>query len=296
MKPSRMPSYGGQALMEGVLMRGKRYLAAAFRNPDGEIEVRTEPLKGIYRSPVFQLPFIRGVIGLWDAIGLGTRYLGISANIQNPEEKIDSSTMTITMVVSFVIGIALFFAAPALAGHFVESTLSSTSFISNLIEGLIRLILVLGYMWAVGSIPEIERVFSYHGAEHKTINAFEANASMDVETVERYSLAHPRCGTAFLLVLVVISIIFFALLGPLPAAIRLATRILFLPLLAGISYEYLRFLADHIDHPIIQMIGAPNLSLQKLTTREPDRSMLEVAITAFTTMRELEESSEKTNC
>lgn len=290
MKPSRMPAYGGQALMEGVLMRGKRYLAAAFRAPDGTIAVQTEELKGIYRSKVFRMPFIRGFISLWDAIGLGTRYLGISANIQSPDEKIESGAMTATVVFSFAIGIALFFAAPAAAGHFLEKSLGWSPFLSNLGEGVIRLALVLGYIWGVGRMPEIARVFAYHGAEHKTINAFEAGCPLTVDNVRPFTLEHPRCGTAFLLVLVVISVIFFAVLGPLPAVWRIATRILFLPLLAGVSYEYLRFLADHIDNPLVRLIAAPNLKLQKLTTREPDNGMIEVAVTAFNTMRELEES------
>jgi uncharacterized protein YqhQ len=286
-----MPTYGGQALIEGVLMRGKRTVAAAFRAPDGQIMVQSEPLKGPYTSPWFKLPFLRGVIGLWDALGLGSRFLTISANLQTPDDKIEGGSLFATFGLSLVIGAALFFAGPALLGQLSETALGFSPFAGNLLEGLIRLLAVVGYIWAVGKMPEIGRVFAYHGAEHKTINAFEDGAELTPENVMRYPLEHPRCGTAFLLTLVVFSVILFSLLGPLPGVWRVASRLILLPVLAGVAYEYLRFTANHIDNPFIRWLVVPNLALQKLTTREPDRGMVEVAITAFTTMKEQEEAA-----
>jgi uncharacterized protein YqhQ len=284
-----MPTYGGQALIEGVLMRGSHTAAAALRAPDGTIIIKSEPLQGIYRSPWMKLPFLRGVIGLWDALGLGMRFLTLSANLQSPEEeKIEGGSMIATIGGSLLIAALLFFAAPALVGHLSERFFGASSFIGNMLEGVIRLIMVIGYIWLVGKMPEIARVFAYHGAEHKTINAFEDNAELTPETVLRYSLEHPRCGTAFLLNMVIFSIIIFTLIGPMPAFWRIASRILFLPFIAGLAYEYLRFTANYIDHPLIRWLVKPNLALQHLTTREPDRGMVEVAITAFNTMREQE--------
>lgn len=290
MKPSRMPSYGGQALIEGVLMRGKRWASAAMRAPDGQIVIHTEPLEGIYKSEWMKLPFLRGIIGLWDALGLGMRYLTLSANIQSPDEKIEGPSLFASMGVSFLVAALVFFAAPAWLGQLTEKFLGFSSFTSNLLEGLIRLIAIVGYMWAVGKMPEIARVFAYHGAEHKTINAFEDGAELKPETVIKYSIEHPRCGTAFLLTLIVFSIILFALLGPLPGIWRIASRILLLPFLAGIAYEYIRFTANHIDNSIVRVLVKPNLALQHLTTRQPDLGMVEVAISAFVSMKEKEEA------
>jgi uncharacterized protein YqhQ len=289
MKTSRMPSYGGQALIEGVLMRGSRWASAAMRTPDGSIAIHSEPLEGIYTSKWMKTPFLRGIIGLWDALGLGMRFLTLSANTQSPEEKIEGGSLFATMGVSFLVAALIFFAAPAWLGQLAEEFLSFSSFASNLLEGLIRLCAIVGYIWAVGKMPEIARVFAYHGAEHKTINAFEDGAELTPETVIGYSIEHPRCGTAFLLTLIIFSIILFALLGPLPGLWRIASRILLLPFLAGIAYEYIRFTANHMDNPIIRILIKPNLALQHMTTRQPDIAMVEVAVKAFTTMKEKEE-------
>lgn len=270
-------------------MRGKHSAAAAMRAPDGSITIHTEPLQGIYQSPWMRLPFLRGIIGLWDALGLGMHFLTMSANLQSPEdEKIEGGSFLATVGGSLLIAALIFFAGPALLGQISEKVLHFSPFAGNMIEGLIRLIAVIGYIWLVGKIPEIARVFAYHGAEHKTINAFEDNADLTPETVMRYSLEHPRCGTAFLLTLVVFSVIIFTLLGPLPTLVRLLSRIVLLPAIAGLAYEYIRFTANYIDHPIIRILIKPNLALQRLTTREPDQGMVEVAIAAFNKMREEE--------
>jgi uncharacterized protein YqhQ len=222
-------------------------------------------------------------------MGLGMHFLTLSANLQTPEdEKIEGGSFFATVGGSLLIAALLFFAGPAFIGQIAEKTFSVSPFAGNMLEGLIRLIAVIGYIWLVGKIPEIARVFAYHGAEHKTINAFEDEAELTPENVMRYSLEHPRCGTAFLLTLVVFSVIIFTLIGPLPTLVRLLSRIILLPAIAGLAYEYIRFTANFIDHPIVRVLIKPNLALQHLTTREPDQGMVEVAIAAFNKMREEE--------
>lgn len=294
--PERLPTYGGQALIEGVMMRGSRAVAAAMRAPDGKIIVHTEPLSGIYTSKWVKIPFVRGLVSLWDALGLGMRFLTMSANLQTGEdEKIEGKEMVITLAASLLIAIGLFFAAPALLGWLTERFLGLSGFWSNLVEGLIRLLAIIGYIGLVGKMPEIARVFAYHGAEHKTINAFEARESLTPEKVLLHSLEHPRCGTAFLLTLVLISVLVFTAIGPLSVLERIGTRILLIPVLAGLAYEYIRWTARHINNPIVRLLIRPNLALQRMTTREPDASMAEVAITAFNAMLAQEEQLGKQN-
>ncbi len=289
-KDGRLPSYGGQALIEGIMMRGSRALSVAMRAPDGEIIIHTEPLEGIYVSRWAKVPFVRGLVLLWDSLGLGMKYLTMSANLQSGEdEKIEGKDLFITLAGSILIAVALFFAAPAFLGALFEKLLSINNLASNIVEGLIRLAAILGYIWIVGKMPEINRVFAYHGAEHKTVNAFESHANLIPENVIHYSLIHPRCGTAFLLTLVLLSIIVFALLGPLSFFWRIASRILLIPVLAGIAYEYIRFTSRYIHHPLVQFILKPYLALQKMTTREPDIQMIEVVIAAFNSMLALEQ-------
>jgi uncharacterized protein YqhQ len=291
MKKLKLPSYGGQALIEGVMMRGSHYVAAAVRTPSGEIITQSEDLSGIYQSKIKNIPFIRGFILLWDSLVLGTRYLTMAANLQTgSEEKIEGPVFYITMLVSIGIAIGLFFVLPAAIGQWIGGLLKWNSWWSNLLEGVIRLFLIIGYIWSVGKIPDIQRVFSYHGAEHKTINAFEAGADLTPTSVMQYSLEHPRCGTAFLLTIALLSIIFFSLLGPLPILWRLASRVLLLPVLVGFSYEYIRWTANHLESHFVRLLIRPNLALQHLTTRQPDLGMLEVAITAFNKMYSLENS------
>lgn len=285
----RLPSYGGQALIEGVLMRGSRALAAAFRAPDGKIIIQTEPLQGIYKSRIARIPLLRGLVILWDALGLGMRYLTLSANIQTGEdEKIEGPALYMTMGFSLLFAVALFFVAPAAVGHLFERFLGVNSWWSNVIEGIVRLALMVGYIWSIGKMPDIARVFAYHGAEHKTINAYESRAELTPEVVSKYPLEHPRCGTSFLLTVVVLSILVFAVLGPMPPALRYLSRVLLLPVLAGVAYEYVRFVANHLNSPVVRWLIRPNLALQHLTTREPSLEMLEVSIASFNAMLTLE--------
>lgn len=285
----KLPSYGGQAVIEGVMMRGSASVAIAMRAPSKEIVIHTEPLASIYRSKLLKLPFLRGLTALWDALGLGMRALTLSANTQSGEdEKLEGPALYLTLALSLAIAIGVFFIAPAVVGQIGENVLKINSWWSNLAEGGIRLVLLIAYIWAIGKMPEIRRVFAYHGAEHKTINAFEAGVDLTPENVARFPLEHTRCGTAFLLTLMLLSVLLFSLLGPLPMTLRLISRIILLPVLAGLAYEYIRWTANNIQSPIIQWMVKPNLALQRLTTREPSMEMLEVSIAAFNAMRSQE--------
>ncbi len=282
-------------------MRGRQSIAIAMRAPDDSIVIHKDNLGSLYRSQIVRIPFLRGMVLLWDALGLGMRALTISANTQSDEdEKIEGATLIITLVISLAFAVGLFFLLPASIGHFSERILvllfnfdpsqaNTVAWIGNLIEGVIRLLILVGYIWFIGRIPDIKRVFSYHGAEHKTINAFESDAELTPQSVKRFSVEHPRCGTAFLLTLVLLSILFFSLLGPMSLGLRLASRIIMIPILAGVAYEYIRWTANHMDSPFVKWIVKPNLALQRLTTREPDLEMLEVSIAAFNAMRAGEE-------
>jgi uncharacterized protein YqhQ len=285
-------SYGGQALIEGVMMRGRKTCAISMRAPDGTIITKVSTLGGIYKTNIAKIPFLRGLVMLWDSLGLGLRALTDSANLQSGEEnKLEGPALYLTLILTFLVAIAIFFLVPAGIGWLTEHYLHWNAWWSNLVEGVLRLFMLVGYIWAIGFMPDIARVFSYHGAEHKTINAYEAGAEMTPSSVAHYSLAHVRCGTAFLLTLVVLSLFFFTILGPLSLEWRLISRVLLIPVLVGIAYEYLRWTADHIVNPIVRVIVKPNLALQALTTREPDEKMIEVAIAAFQAMRKAEKTA-----
>lgn len=285
----KLPSYGGQALIEGVLMRGSSSVAAAMRAPSGEIVIVSEPLQGIYKNSFMKLPLLRGLVILWDSLGLGMRFLTISANTQTgEEEKIEGPALFTTLVVSLAIAVGLFFVLPAFLGQLIGDWFSWSPWAVNLAEGVVRVIIALGYIWGIGKMPDIARVFAYHGAEHKTINGYEAGLELTPEKIKTCSLEHPRCGTSFLLTIIVLSVFVFALLGPLEGVWRYVARILLVPPLASLAYEYIRWTSKHLDSPIVRFMIRPNLALQKLTTREPSLEMLEVAITAFKTMIEKE--------
>ncbi len=287
----KMPAYGGQAVIEGVMMRGKRFLAMAVRDPNGDIQIHEEALPALYSSTWMRVPFLRGIISLWDSLGLGTRLLARSSNMAgNEDEQIDKKGMALATVFALVIGIAVFFLLPALIAGWLDKLWHLGAWWSNVIEGVIRIILLLSYMALVGKMEDIQRVYCYHGAEHKTINAFEAGVPLSPQEVSRQSLQHPRCGTSFLLTLAVISILLYSLLGPMPIYWRLISRLLMLPIVAGIAYEYIRFVATYMDRSaFLRWLIKPNLALQRLTTREPSEEMLEVSIAAFQRLLELEE-------
>ncbi len=282
------PSYGGQAVIEGVMIRGQRHFAVAVREPSGNIVVHSEPLKGrIYTSRWFKLPLLRGPIVLWDSLSLGMRTLMFSAKIAIAEEneagekvEMGSYAMWGTMAVALAIAIGLFFMAPAFVmSAFVDNYLGSPV-LSNLIEKVIRLGLVVGYIAAIGFMPDIRRVFAYHGAEHKAINAYEHGVPLAPKEVSRFSTAHPRCGTSFLLVVVVVSFLAFSLLGQPPMLERLLSRVVLIPIVAAVAYELIKLGSLHEGNAFVRALLAPGLWLQKLTTREPDEGQLAVAIAA----------------
>lgn len=299
-------NYGGQAVLEGVMMRGSRRMAVAVRAPDKSIVVHEEVIDSPLYSGIWsRTPFVRGLGLLWDSLGLGTRALSFSAKVATAEEGQAAEVQTTksstgadvamggTLVISLIFAIGLFFVTPLLLADGLRSLATTaaaqnpsiawlaTSLTRNLVEGIIRLMIAIGYIWLIGRIPEIQRVFSYHGAEHKTINAYEAGAPLTPEEVAKYSLVHPRCGTGFLLVVMVVSIIVFSFFGDAPVILRYLERIVLVPVVAAISYEYIRLTARNMDKAFVRALVAPQLALQKLTTREPSPDMLEVSILAL---------------
>lgn len=289
-------NYGGQAVIEGVMMRGSKALAVAVRDPDGNIVIHTEPLNPkIYGGPLARIPFLRGLTLLWDALGLGVKSLMFSAEVALEEEKEKAQAAGMepanvfsgpvqwgTLFISLSFSIGLFFVLPTFIAHQIALWLNlEAHLVENLIEGFIRLLLLVSYIWVISFVPDIKRLYGYHGAEHKTINAYEAGVELNPATVARFPLEHPRCGTAFLLTVVIISILFYSLLPDLSLPARILSRLALLPVVAGVAYEFLRFTAVHQSNPLIRLITKPNLALQRLTTREPDEGMLAVAIAAF---------------
>ena len=273
------------------MMRGSKSMAVAVRNPEQHIVIHTQSLnQALYGSRMMRIPFVRGLTMLWDALGLGMRSLMYSADVALGEEdvKFSGPIAVGTVIFSLVFGVGLFVLLPKGLAALFEHTV--TPLVSALIEGAVRLVLFVAYIWLIGRMSDIKRVFGYHGAEHKTINAYEAGAALTVESVQRFSLSHPRCGTAFLLTVVVLSIFFFAPLNvlKLPLLLSLLTRIVLIPIVAMVAYEYIRFSARHLNNPIIRAIIVPNLALQSLTTRQPEDSMVEVAIAAFQRVLESE--------
>jgi uncharacterized protein YqhQ len=275
-------NYGGQAVIEGVMMRGSRMMAVALRHPEGRIVVKTEPLnETLYRGPISRVPFLRGLVMLWDALGLGMKALMMSADVAMGEEaSFSGSASWGTALVGISLGVGLFMVLPSFLVGLLAPYIPS-EWLGSLLEGILRLLLIVGYIRAVGYLPDIQRVFAYHGAEHKVINAYEAGAGLTVDEVRPFPTAHARCGTAFLLTLVVLTVLIFAPLGQPSLIWRVVSRVVLLPFITGVAYEFIRLTARLAEQPWMQVLMAPNLALQRLTTREPDDGMLEVAIAAL---------------
>jgi uncharacterized protein YqhQ len=285
--------YGGQAVMEGVMMRGRRLVAVAVRRPEGDITLRLESLGGLYTGPLRRIPFLRGIVVLWETLALGTRALLFSTNVAMGEEEKEISRPVLwgTVMLALAFVIAIIFVGPVLAMGRLESALDNER-LAALVEGLIRLGVLLAYLYLIGLLPDIRRVFAYHGAEHKTINALEDGAPLEVEAVRRYSTAHPRCGTSFLLVVVVISVLLFVLVGTPPLWQRLLSRVALVPVIAAISYEVIRLMGALQGNRLMRVLFRPNLWLQSLTTREPDDAQVEVAIYALREVMAADEGAE----
>ncbi len=275
--------YGGQAVIEGVMMRGAHRMAVAVRDPDGEIVTRSEALDpALYSGPISRIPLLRGLIMLWDALGLGTKALMWSAEVASGEATDQGAfkgALGLTTVLALALGVGLFMLLPGFLVSLIPFPLPAL--VSNLLEGLVRLGLVVAYIWAVGRMREMARVFAYHGAEHKAVNGYEAGAPLTVAAIQAHSTAHTRCGTSFLLTVVVISVLVLAPFGRPPLGWLILSRLLALPLIAGLAYEWIHLSARLSDQRWMRWLTAPNLALQRLTTREPDDGMIEVAIRAL---------------
>jgi uncharacterized protein YqhQ len=280
---ARPATYGGQAVIEGVMIRGRRTIGLACRKPDGGIYRYREALDSpLLTSKVARAPFVRGVFVLWESLRYGMRMLMRSADVQLAEEdrKLKSGGSSAFMLVGLAVALVLFIGVPYAATGVLRGLLPSTLAL-NVAEGLLRLALLLGYLVAISFLPDIRRVFAYHGAEHMTIHAFEHGDPLDELHIEPYPTAHPRCGTAFLLFVVVIAIAVFAFVPRVNLLVDLAVRLVLVVPVASISYEVLRLGAGHEDNPLMRLAVAPGLLLQAITTRRPDGPMIEVAIASL---------------
>ena len=280
---------GGQAVIEGVMMRAPRSMAIAVRRANGEIVVQRNMVVPLSeRFPVVKLPIVRGAVALFSSLITGIKTLNFSANEAMVEEKgeekkeeLSSWAMAGTMAIAFGFGILLFFILPLYVTKWLTqlAVISDNNIVFNLVDGVIRVAVFLLYIWSISRMKDIQRVFQYHGAEHKSIFAFEAGDELTVANVRGYSRLHPRCGTSFLLIVMLVSIVIFSLIPKLwPFYMKAGARIVLLPLIAGVSYEFLKWSAKNDHSPLVKLIIAPGLALQRLTTREPDDNQLEVAI------------------
>ncbi len=274
--------YGGQALIEGVMMRGPKIIAMAVRLPNEEIEVTNENINSWSQKSILKLPIIRGFVALLDSLILGTKALMFSAGraVGEEGEKLGFWEMALTIIISLGVGTLLFIGLPTASAHLLNHIFQGT-ILQNLLEGFIRLLVLFLYIILISRLSDIKRVFQYHGAEHKVIFAHESGEELNVANARKHSRMHPRCGTSFLLIVVVVSIIVFAFLKLEPLWWRFLSRILFMPLVAGISYELLKISGKHANSIFLKWIVAPGLFLQRFTTREPDDSQIEVAIAAL---------------
>ncbi len=283
--------YGGQAVVEGVMMRGQKTMVTAVRRPHGELAIDTQPLPTLYAGRMRKSPLIRGIIILIENLALGIKALFYSANIslEEEEEEVSGGMVWVIVAVSVVFAVALFFIVPL----FLTKLLNiNSSLVFNLVDGFIRLAIFLTYLKAMTLVPDVRRVFAYHGAEHKTVNAYEAGAPLEVEAVREYSTAHVRCGTSFLFAVLIISIVVFALIGLHSLWLMVLSRIILIPVIAALGYEVIYFGARHINNGLVRGVLAPGLWLQALTTREPDDSQLEVAISALKRVVEADQLEE----
>ncbi len=283
--------YGGQAVVEGVMMRGQKTMVTAVRRPNGELAIDAQPLPAIYSGWMRQAPLMRGIIVLIEALILGVKSLLYSANISLEEEgeEVSGGLVWVMVAVALVFSVALFFILPLFLTRLLNI---NSSLVFNLVDGFIRVAIFIAYLKVMTLVPDVKRVFAYHGAEHKAVNAYEAGVPLEVEAVRGYSTAHVRCGTSFLFAVVTISIIVFALVGLHSPWLMVLSRIVLIPVIAALGYEVIYFGARHISNGLVRAIMAPGLWLQTLTTREPDNGQLEVALAALEKVVETEQPEE----
>lgn len=286
------PIVGGQAVIEGVMMRGFGNMAMAVRQPDGEIAIEQQVLSSLTdKYPILKKPLLRGMVALGEALVYGMKALSNSAQLAGEESEVLSDReMVTTMLMSIVLAIGLFIVLPTFIAKFLK-IYTSNLMLLNLLEGMIRLAFFIIYVALISKVRDIQRVFEYHGAEHKTIHAYEAGVPLEVENVRPFSTLHPRCGTSFLLIVMLVSMIVFSFMGWPEIWQRIASRILLMPVIAGISYEIVRYAGRNTEAKFIGILIIPGLLLQKLTTREPDAGQIEVAIKALQAVLPKEEVS-----
>ena len=276
-------TYGGQALIEGVLMRGRDAIAVALRHPDGRIVYATERLdSGMHGTRWSKLPFLRGLVVLYETLVVGTRWLVRSANVQAEEDgvEIGKGGVALMLGITLVLGVGVFFLLPLFIATFTAGDVEN-DLVQHLIEGLVRVAIFLGYLVLISRMPDIRRVFQYHGAEHMTIHALEHDDPLTVDAVRKYPTAHQRCGTEFLVVVIILSIIAFSLVGRQPPLIMIASRLLLIPVIAMIGYEILRFGARYRSNPLVKVLMYPGILVQMITTKRPTDDMIEVAIVSM---------------
>jgi uncharacterized protein YqhQ len=275
-------NYGGQAIIEGVMMRSPSKYAIAVRKPDKEIILKTGKLRSLSnRIKFLKWPIFRGIINLIESLTLGLKALTYSAEQATGEEdKINNVEMFFTILIAFVLFILIFIALPTTIARYLDKYLSSL-IVYNLFEGILRIGIFIFYLYFISKIKDIKRVFEYHGAEHKVIYTYEAGEELNVDNVKKYSTLHPRCGTSFIFIVLVISILVFSLLGKQTLLLRITYRVAIIPLIAGLSYEILKLSAKNMDKIFIKWVVMPGLWFQKLTTKEPDEAQIEVAIKAL---------------
>lgn len=275
-------NYGGQAIIEGVMMRSPFKYAIAVRKPDKEIILKTGKLRSLSnRIKFLKWPIFRGIVNLIESLTLGLKALTYSAEQATGEEdKINNVEMFFTILIAFVLFILIFIALPTTIARYLDKYLSSL-IVYNLFEGMLRIGIFLFYLYFISKIKDIKRVFEYHGAEHKVIYTYEAGEELNVDNVKKYSTLHPRCGTSFIFIVLIISILVFSLLGKQTLLLRITYRVIIIPLIAGLSYEILKLSAKNMDKIFIKWLVMPGLWFQKLTTKEPDEAQIEVAIKAL---------------
>ena len=276
-------TYGGQAVIEGVMIRGQNNVTTSVRNPQGKIQTRVKPIGDIFTGKPRRFPLIRGILALAETLYLGMDSLSYSASVSDGESDEEISKLSIASMIGFsvLIAIALFFLLPLIASKPFEGLFGS-DIISNVVEGVLRLVIFVLYIFGIGLMSDIRRVYMYHGAEHMTVHAMEKGDPLVVAEIRKYPTAHPRCGTAFLLTVMIIAIIVFTLVPRDPFWMVIISRIVLIPVMASLSYEVIRLSGKYSQNFMVSLIMAPSLWLQKLTTRQPDDAQIEVAISAMT--------------
>lgn len=281
MSKSRPFRYGGQAVYEGVMIRGQKTVATAVRAQAGNIVVEPMALPRLYSGSARRLPFIRGMIVMLETLLLGTQALMRSTNLAlGEEEEISSGVIWGTIVFGLALGVALFFIAPLLIAKWLIFPFTNP-FWGNVLEGFLRILMFLAYLKLTRLLPDLRRIYAYHGAEHKVINAYEHNVKMEPSEVKSFPTAHTRCGTSFLLIVLVVAILVYSLVGRPALWVTIASRLVLLPLIVAIGYELVRLAADHAENGLVHALLRPGLALQSLTTAEPDDSQIEVALAAL---------------